>query len=420
MRILIATDAFPPNCGGSGWSTWELARVLRARGHELTIVQPRPGTARGERVREHDDFSIMEFGSPAPAVPFVRNYFKNERLTARLTPWISHLVRDRRIDIIHAQHVLTIPPAIAAGGATATPVVCTVRDYWPVCYWSDLIVDRRSLHLCPQCSCVNMTRCVRPRARQAWPLALPMIPYMRANLARKRASLAHADAVIAVSGRIAADLRQRAPELAAARIETIPNPVALHDIRCAAASVNPLAAPYALYVGKLAPNKGTGWLVDVARAADLRWPLIVVGDGPDRARVEADAKASELDVRMVGWQPRDVTLRWLAHATVVVFPSHGPESLSRVLLEAGALGRPIAAMNTGGTGDIIEHERTGLLSSSPQGLARDFGRLVQDAALRATLGSAVQAHVTETFESERVVDRIAALYEEVIDKAHRG
>ncbi len=31
-----------------------------------------------------------------------------------------------------------------------------------------------------------MTRCIRPRAGAAWPLALPMIPYMRANLARKR------------------------------------------------------------------------------------------------------------------------------------------------------------------------------------------------------------------------------------------
>ena len=41
MRVLIVTDAFPPICGGSGWSTYELARGLRARGHELVIVRPR-------------------------------------------------------------------------------------------------------------------------------------------------------------------------------------------------------------------------------------------------------------------------------------------------------------------------------------------------------------------------------------------
>ena len=59
-----------------------------------------------------------------------------------------------------------------------------------------------------------MTRCIRPRAGAAWPLALPMIPYMRANLARKRSGLAPADAVIAVSSTIAADLKARAPEVA--------------------------------------------------------------------------------------------------------------------------------------------------------------------------------------------------------------
>jgi glycosyltransferase involved in cell wall biosynthesis len=39
---------------------------------------------------------------------------------------------------------------------------------------------------------------------------------------------------------------------------------------------------YAVYVGKLAPNKGTSHLIDVIARAELDWPLIVVGDGPDR------------------------------------------------------------------------------------------------------------------------------------------
>ena len=39
MRILITTDAFPPTAGGSGWSTYELARGLRARGHDIFIVR---------------------------------------------------------------------------------------------------------------------------------------------------------------------------------------------------------------------------------------------------------------------------------------------------------------------------------------------------------------------------------------------
>jgi glycosyltransferase involved in cell wall biosynthesis len=262
-----------------------------------------------------------------------------------------------------------------------------------------------------------MTRCIRPRAHGAWPLALPFIPYMRRNLARKRRILAAADAVVAVSHTLASDLRTRAPELARTRIETIPNPVDLTVVRAAQRLPSPLDEPYALYVGKLALNKGAGWLIDVARLARLRWPLVIVGDGPARARLEAAVADSHLDVRLVGWQPRDEALRWMAHASLVVFPSHGPESLSRVLLEAGALGRAMAAMDTGGTRDIISHETTGLLSTAPQALARDVARLAADDALRARLGAAARAHVESTFEAGQVVRRLERLYAQLLDAA---
>ena len=81
MNVLLVTDAFPPVCGGSGWSTYELARGLRARGHAVLVVQPRPGTAETVRETSYDGFRVIEFGAPAPAIPYVRNYFKNERLT---------------------------------------------------------------------------------------------------------------------------------------------------------------------------------------------------------------------------------------------------------------------------------------------------------------------------------------------------
>ena len=80
MRVLIATDAFPPVCGGSGWSTYELARGLRGRGHEVLVVQPRPGSPERLRERAYDDIRVVEFGAAAPNLPYVRNYFKNERL----------------------------------------------------------------------------------------------------------------------------------------------------------------------------------------------------------------------------------------------------------------------------------------------------------------------------------------------------
>jgi glycosyltransferase involved in cell wall biosynthesis len=418
VRVLLVTDAFPPVCGGSGWSTYELARGLRRLGHEVTVVQPRPGTAETVRERGYDGFVVHEFGAAAPPVPYVRNYFKNERLHARLAGFLRPLIGRLRIDLVHGQHVLTALPSIAAAHAAGVPAICTVRDYWPVCYWSDLIYSEEASSLCPACTPGMMTRCVRPRAGAAWPLALPAIPYMRANLRRKRRGLAASDAVIAVSSRMAADLRARAPELHGTRIEVIPNPVDVAGLRQrAAASPRPLDRPYALYLGKLARNKGTRLLVPTVAASGLDWPLVVVGDGPDRPLIEADAVRAGRDVRFRGWVDQPEATAWLAHASLLVFPSRGPESLSRVLIEASALGVPIAAMNTGGTPDIVVHESTGLLSETAEGLARDVRRLREDEALRARLGAGAAARVEAVFDAAATTARIVSVYEDFVRSA---
>ncbi|HEX6975615.1 MAG TPA: glycosyltransferase family 4 protein [Vicinamibacterales bacterium] len=415
MRILLATDAFPPVCGGSGWSTYELARGLRARGHHVSVVQPRPGATPGERTRTYDGFDVVEFGVTAPSIPFVRNYFKNERLWDALADVLARVIAREQIEIVHGQHVLTTVPAVTAARRTGIRSVATVRDYWPVCYWSDLIHTRDDRALCPGCSAAMMTQCIQPRGGAAWPMALPMIPYMRGNLARKREGLAAADAVIAVSSTIAADLRARAPELAGTRLEIIPNPVDIAALRArAAASSRKITEPYALYVGKLAPNKGTASLVSVVECAGLDWPLVIAGDGPDRAAIEADAKRSRRDVRLVGWVDRDEATAWLAHASVLVFTSRGPESLSRVLIEASALGIPIAAMNTGGTPDVVIDEQTGLLSLTPEELSADVRRLRADQSLRERLGAAARVHAEQRFDAARVLERVEQVYAELL------
>lgn len=416
MRILIATDAFPPVCGGSGWSTHELARGLRSRGHEVTIVQPRPGTPAGVRETDYDGFRVRELGAPAPDIPFVRNYYKSEKLTRTLRAYLRSVLHAERHDIVHAQHVMTTIAAIDAAHAAAIPAVATVRDYWPVCYWSDLLHTRQGLTLCPACTVSNMTVCIQPRAGALWPMALPMIPYMRANLAAKRAGLARADAVIAVSRRIAQDLAARAPELSHTRVEVIPNAVGVDALRASVRRRGGAAAPYAVYIGKLAPNKGTDYLVDVVRLADLDWPLVVVGDGPDRARLERAAAASGRRIEFTGWLDKAEATRLLADASMLIFPSRGPESLSRVLLEASALGVPIAAMDTGGTRDIVDHDVTGLLSTSPEGLAADVRRLRQDPALGQRLGAAARLKIEREFDAAAVVPRVEALYQTLVER----
>ena len=227
MRILVSTDSFPPRCGGSGWSTYELARELRARGHEIVVVKVTAGAAPDGSLEglRYDGFEVVRHHEYAPKVPGVRNYFKNERLYPRAARRIEKLIATRRIDIVHGQHVLSAPPAVTAARRARIPSVVTIRDYWPVCYRSDLLHTPQGLAFCPGCSRAAGLHHGRPNIGVMGFAKWLAQRYVLANMAAKQQALLDADAVIAVSGVIAGDLVKRAPELSRARIEVIPNPV---------------------------------------------------------------------------------------------------------------------------------------------------------------------------------------------------
>ena len=414
MRVLISTDAFPPGCGGSGWSSYELVKGLRTRGHDVVVVQP-SFAGSGPVSRNYEGVKVLEFRSRVPDVPLVRAYMKSERLGLTLGRYLQGLIQRERIDLVHAQHALTGPPSVRAARETDRPVICTVRDYWPVCYWGDLRFDETGEKLCPECSVKMMTRCVRPRSGALWPLALGVIPYMRHILSTKQSALGQADAVVAVSGAIARDLANRCPEIGATRVETIPNMVDLASIEhTVAAAKRPLDVPYAVYVGKLSANKGSGLLPEVIERAGLSWPLVVIGDGPEREPLEAETRDRQPAVRFTGWLPRESVWQWVGHANLLIFPSRGPESLSRVLLEASALGVAVAAMDTGGTSDILTHNESALLSSTAEELADHVRRLVSDRSLRDRLGANARRVIAERFAAPIVLDRIEALYRSLL------
>ncbi|MFI5177434.1 MAG: glycosyltransferase family 4 protein [Vicinamibacterales bacterium] len=412
LRVLIVTDSFPPVCGGSGWSTWELVRGLGARGHHVEVVKIEAGRPAGTFEDTYDGHRVTTFRAATPAVPVVRNVIQNERLWAKLaTTVLAERLSRQSIDVVHAQHVKSTVPAIRAGAAAGVPVVATVRDYWPVCYWSDLIFDPAASSLCPECTVAMMTKCVLPRAGVASVAAWSVIPYMRANLRTKRRTLARAGAIIAVSSALARDLETRAPEIARTPMFTIPNPVDMTTLdEAALGAARPLADPYVLYAGKLAINKGVHFLVRAIVDAGLRWPVVVAGDGPLRGQLEQEARAAGLDLRVLGWRDRTEVLAWMRHAALLAFPSYGPESLSRVLIEAAALGVPIAAMDTGGTRDIIHPGVTGLLSADPAAFSRDLARLAGDDRLRKALGAAARADVHQRFATPSVAERVEQVY----------
>ena len=110
-----------------------------------------------------------------------------------------------------------------------------------------------------------------------------------------------------------------------------------------------------------------------------------------------------------GWAHRDDVLRAMGRATAVVFPSVWPEPLSRVLLEALALGAPVAAMDTGGTREILEDGRSGLVVSDGAALSDAVGRVAGDAALRRRLAEGARTRA-EAFSPVALIPRYENVY----------
>jgi glycosyltransferase involved in cell wall biosynthesis len=141
---------------------------------------------------------------------------------------------------------------------------------------------------------------------------------------------------------------------------------------------------------------------------------MLVGDGPERARLEAlrDSLGLQRVVTFAGWQA-DVA-PWLASFDVFVLPSRG-EHFGRVLVEAMALGKPVVATDAGGVPEIVRDGETGLLAppADPAALAAAVARLVEDAAQRARLGEAGRRRAADEFSLERHRDALRALYQEV-------
>jgi len=167
-------------------------------------------------------------------------------------------------------------------------------------------------------------------------------------------------------------------------------------------------------VGRLAPEKGhIGLLQAFAKARVTNTELVLVGDGPDRARVERTIAELGLQnsVRLLGRLPESETLREIARSDVLVLASF-MEGLPVVLMEAMALAVPVIAPRLAGIPELVEENVNGLLftPSAWQELADCLRLVASDAALRARLADAGRRKIEQEFEVLRAVRPLVERY----------
>ena len=201
------------------------------------------------------------------------------------------------------------------------------------------------------------------------------------------------------------------------RVKRIPNGI---DTGAFAAKPKTDAIPRLLkrpgekWVGTLAglrPVKNLPRLVRAFAAMPDDWHLIVCGEGPDRARIEAEIDRLELNDRVHLPGAVDDPAKVVGLFDIFALSSDS-EQFPLSIVEAMAAGRPVVAPEVGDIAEIVAEENQAYLAKTPseEAIARELVALSGDAKLRDTVGKANRAKARAQFDADKMIATYRRLY----------
>lgn len=360
MKILMHCVYFPPEVGGLESHVYHLCRALAARGHRVEMVtsQSLPGLPHHEVM---DGVSVWRTWFPA------RNPLGWTLHSVASIP--RFLERARDADILHAQDIASVPPAIAARARTGAPIVTTFH-----------------------------TSHFLKRARQrSW---RPILGHF----------VRTSDYALAASVEIARVAEELAP---GTRVEALTNGVDTSLFRPVDPTLPRSGRARLVVPRRLFPKNGVEYLVRampyIVERVDAE--AVLVGDGPERERL-ADL-AAELGVAerviFLGKRRNDEMPGLLCSGDLAVFPSL-MEATSVAALEAMSCQLPVAASRVGGLPEIVDGEVGGLFEpADPRSLADVVTALLASGRL-SELGRRARERVVERWSNDRLAERHLEIY----------
>ena len=173
---------------------------------------------------------------------------------------------------------------------------------------------------------------------------------------------------------------------------------------------------YALYVGRLSPEKGVDVLIRAA-ARVKEVPVRIVGTGPEEKRLRRLAKeVGAANVEFRGYRQGEKLQAEYAGARFMVVPSIWYEVFGLVALEANAMGKPVIASELGGLPEAVSNGETGVLVSAgdDEGLASVMQDLWQDPERCELMGRAGRQWAESAFTPQKYYEHLLKIYEEAI------
>ena len=403
LRIAIVTHYFPPEVGAAASRLIELAQRFRDGGNEVTVLTGLPNYPTGViparyrgRLRMADEVGgvrvLRGWILPAPNRGFLRRVLNHVSLTVAV---LLNAKRAGPIDVVFVQS----PPLFAGLAGLAlrrlkrAPFVFNVSDIWPEsAVQMGALKNRLAIRLAEAVE--------RHLYREARRITVAT-PGMVARLAARGIAL---DKLVLLRNGVDTDSYRPL-----ARDEALGRRLDLDDGR-----------QVFLYAGNHGMAQGLGVILDAAALVKSHRVLFqFVGDGADKAALEASARARGLDnVRFAPSLPKEEMPALLNLAYAAVIPLRALElfrsAVPSKLFEAMAVGRPIVAALWGEAASLIESARCGVVVPPEDGaaLAAAVDRLAGDAALAAELGEHGREYVVANFDRKEIARHLADVLRE--------
>jgi glycosyltransferase involved in cell wall biosynthesis len=370
LRVAVVTETYPPEVNGVAMTIARVVDGLRERGHDLQLVRPRQ--EKGEEADRTEGFhEVLLRGLPIPRYPHLKMGLPSKRALVELWAW-------KRPDVVH---IATEGPlgwsALQAATRLRLPVVSDFR--------TNFHAYSRHYGL-------------------AW-LHKPILAYLRKFHNRTQLTMVPTE-------QLRRDLHDggfRNVSVVARGVDTtLFSPLR----RSAALRATWGAGPQTqvvLCVGRLAPEKNLGALLDAyraMRASNDDMKLVLVGDGPARRELE---QACPEAIFAGSRRDEDLAAHY-ASADAFVFPSLS-ETFGNVTPEAMASGLPVLAYDYAAAAKLIRHGDNGLLAPMDQSAA--FVQCAVDMARRPNDARAMGIAARETalqHSWDRIYSEIEAIY----------
>jgi glycosyltransferase involved in cell wall biosynthesis len=314
-----------------------------------------------------------------------------------------------RIDVVHVHNTLPLvsPAAYYAAAATRVPVIQTLHNYRMICPSAVLLRDGR-----PCVTCVGHA---------------PLAAIRHACYRGSRTATAAVSAMLIVHR--AAGTWQRRVDTYIAPTEFVRGMFVAGGLPSDRIVVKPhFVDPdpgvgwghgrYALFVGRLSPEKGLDTLIAAWSRLQAPVPLRIVGDGP-LAPLVADAAARIPGITWLGRRNRAEVQVLMADAALLILPSIFFETFGQVAIEAFAAGTPVLASSGGAAAELITPGRSGVLvrAGDPDALARKVDELFSSPTRLLGMRGAARLEYETRFTADANYQQLIAIYRRACERA---